>query len=284
MKIGIVGLGLIGASLAGDLRHHGHEVYGVSRRGSTCETALARGLVDFAQPDLALLRATDVVFLCTPIHTIIPTLAALVPHLHADVIVTDVASVKTAIAQPATHLWPGFIGGHPMAGTADQGIDAAQANLFQGAPYVLTPTETTDLTQLETLKALIAPLGVRLYQCSPEDHDQAVAWISHLPVMVSAALIHACDQETQGNIFTLAQQLASSGFRDTSRVGGGNPELGRLMAEYNQPALLKSLKIYQQQLQNLITLIDLKQWEEVEAKLQQAHGDRPHYLGQFPPA
>ncbi|MEY2985682.1 MAG: prephenate dehydrogenase, partial [Cyanobacteriota bacterium] len=146
----------------------------------------------------------------------------------------------------------------------------------------LTPTANTDPTQLATLKALITPLGVKLYQCSPEDHDQAVAWISHLPVMVSAALIDACEQETQKDILVLAQQLASSGFRDTSRVGGGNPELGRLMAEYNQAALLKSLKIYQQQLHRLVTQIELKQWDEVEATLQQSHGDRLLYLGQLP--
>jgi arogenate dehydrogenase (NADP+) len=282
MKIGIVGLGLIGASLAGDLRRQGHEVYGVSRRASTCEQALGRGFVNFASQDLGLLRSVEVIFLCTPIHLIIPTLARLVPHLTSPTIVTDVASVKTAIARPASQLWPHFIGGHPMAGTADQGIDAAQANLFQGAPYVLTPTANTDPTQLATLKALITPLGVKLYQCSPEDHDQAVAWISHLPVMVSAALIDACEQETQKDILVLAQQLASSGFRDTSRVGGGNPELGRLMAEYNQAALLKSLKIYQQQLHRLVTQIELKQWDEVEATLQQTHGDRLLYLGQLP--
>ena len=278
MKIGIVGLGLIGASLAGDFRRRGHELYGVSRQALTCEKALQRGLVDFASQDLALLGVTDVVFLCTPIHLIIPTLAKLVPHLQPSTIVTDVASVKTAIAEPALQLWPGFIGGHPMAGTAEQGIDAAQENLFAGSPYVLTPTDDTDPTQLAQLTTLIASLGVKLYCCSPEEHDQAVAWISHLPVMVSAALLQACDQETQGDIFYLAQQLASSGFRDTSRVGGGNPELGRLMAEYNQPALLKSLKIYQQQLSSLIALIELREWGEIEAKLRQTHGDRPKYL------
>ncbi|MFM1842806.1 MAG: prephenate dehydrogenase, partial [Cyanobacteriota bacterium] len=208
MKIGIVGLGLIGASLAGDFRRRGHTVYGVSRQPLTCEKALQRGLVDVASQDLPQLAATEVVFFCTPIHLIIPTLAKLVPFLTPSTIVTDVASVKTAIAAPAMQLWPGFIGGHPMAGTAEQGIDAAQENLFAGSPYVLTPTETTDPAQLAQLQTLVDSLGATCYLCSPEDHDQAVAWISHLPVMVSAALIQACDQETQGTIFYLAQQLA----------------------------------------------------------------------------
>lgn len=278
MHIGIVGLGLIGASMAGDLRRQGHYLYGVSRKASTCDQALQRGLVDVAGQDLALLHQAEVVFLCTPIDLIVPTLANLVPYLSPTAIATDVGSVKTAIVQPAQALWPGFIGGHPMAGTAAQGIDAAQANLFAGAPYVLTPTADTDRQQLEILETLITSLGATLYHCSPEEHDQAVAWISHLPVMVSAVLLHACEQETSGDIYHLAQQLASSGFRDTSRVGGGNPELGRLMAEYNQSALLKALKIYQQQLGSLITLIELKEWEAIEAKLQQSHDDRPLYL------
>jgi arogenate dehydrogenase (NADP+) len=278
MKIGIVGLGLIGASLAGDLRKQGHYLLGVSRQQNTCEKAVQRQLVDEAGQDLGLLAPAEVIFLCTPINLILPTLEKLIPHLAPTAIVTDVASVKTAIANPAGKLWPHFIGGHPMAGTAAQGIDGAEENLFVNAPYVLTPTEHTDPDQLARLQGVLEPLGVRIYLCSPEDHDQAVAWISHLPVMVSATLLHACDQETQGDIFTLAQQLASSGFRDTSRVGGGNPELGRMMAEYNQPALLKSLKIYQKQLNNLVTLIELKEWDEIEAKLQQSHGDRPNYL------
>jgi len=278
MNIGIVGLGLIGASLAGDLRRQGHTLYGVSRQLITCEKALQRGLVDFAGQDLALLAPTEIIFLCTPIDLIIPTLEKIIPHLNPTAIVTDVASVKTAIAKPAMQLWPGFIGGHPMAGTAAQGIDGSVENLFVNAPYVLTPTDNTDPDQLACLRSVLEPLGVKIYCCSPADHDQAVAWISHLPVMVSAALIRACDQETNGDIFALAQQLASSGFRDTSRVGGGNPALGRMMAEYNQPALLKSLKVYQQQLNSLITLIELREWDEIEDKLHQAHGDRPKYL------
>lgn len=278
MNIGIVGLGLIGASLAGDLRRRGHYLYGVSRKASTCDQALERGLVDVAGQDLGLLSAAEVVFICTPIHLILPTLTKLVPYLSPTAIATDVGSVKTAIVEPARKLWPGFIGGHPMAGTAEQGIDAAQVNLFRGAPYVLTPTADTDHHQLEKLEHLIDSLGAKIYRCSPAEHDQAVAWISHLPTMVSATLLHACEQETNGDIYALAQQLASSGFRDTSRVGGGNPELGRLMAEYNQAALLKTLKTYQQQLSGLITLIELKEWEAIEAKLCQAQGDRPLYL------
>lgn len=278
MKIGVVGLGLIGVSLAGDLRRQGHYLMGVSRQQSTCEKAVKRQLVDEAGQDLSLLQTAEIVFLCTPIQLILPTLEKLIPHLAPTAIVTDVASVKTAIADPAIKLWKGFIGGHPMAGTAAQGIDGAEENLFVNAPYVLTPTEHTDPEQLACLRSVLEPLGVKIYLCAPEDHDQAVAWISHLPVMVSAALIQACAGEKDADILKLAQNLASSGFRDTSRVGGGNPELGTMMATYNQQALLKSLQDYRQQLDNLITLISNQQWPELHHLLQQTNGERESYI------
>ncbi|AIE73729.1 MULTISPECIES: prephenate/arogenate dehydrogenase [unclassified Synechocystis] len=278
MKIGVVGLGLIGASLAGDLRRRGHYLMGVSRQQSTCEKAVERQLVDEAGQDLSLLQTAEIIFLCTPIQLILPTLERLIPHLAPTAIVTDVASVKMAIAAPASKLWPGFIGGHPMAGTAAQGIDGAEENLFINAPYVLTPTEYTDPDQLACLRSVLEPLGVKIYLCTPADHDQAVAWISHLPVMISAALIQACAGEKDANILNLAQNLASSGFRDTSRVGGGNPELGTMMATYNQRALLKSLQDYRQQLDNLISLINDQQWSELHRLLQQTNGDRTNYI------
>ncbi|MBE9176238.1 prephenate/arogenate dehydrogenase [Synechocystis salina LEGE 06155] len=278
MKIGVVGLGLIGASLAGDLRRQGHYLIGVSRQQSTCEKAVERQLVDEAGQDLSPLHTAKIIFLCTPIQLILPTLEKLIPHLDPTAIVTDVASVKTAIAAPASQLWPGFIGGHPMAGTAAQGIDGAEENLFVNAPYVLTPTDRTDPDQLACLRSVLEPLGVKIYLCTPADHDQAVAWISHLPVMVSAALIQACAGEKDGDILKLAQNLASSGFRDTSRVGGGNPELGTMMATYNQQALLKSLQDYRQQLDKLITLISDQQWPELHRLLQQTNGDRESYI------
>jgi arogenate dehydrogenase (NADP+) len=119
---------------------------------------------------------------------------------------------------------------------------------------------------------------MNIYECSPEEHDLAVAMISHAPVIISANLIATCQQESDRQVLKLAQNLASSGFRDTSRVGGGNPELGRLMAEYNRSAVLRSLYLYQQSLQATIDLIENQQWIELEAFLTKTQSDRPSYL------
>ncbi len=278
MIIGIVGLGLIGGSLGLDFRNRGHQVLGVSRQQITIKRALERGVVDEASCDLSLLSSAEVIFLCPPLRMILPTLQALLPHLNPGTIVTDVGSVKTAIAEAGDAIWPKFIGGHPMAGTAEQGIEAAQRGLFEGAAYVLTPTDHTNRQDLEILTQLIQGLGARLHTCSPPDHDQAVAWISHLPVMISASLIASTQQEADPKVLALAHQLASSGFRDTSRVGGGNPELGRMMAQFNGPALLHSLTLYRQELERVTELIALEQWDALQNWLAQTHGDRQKFL------
>ena len=275
MKIGILGLGLIGGSLGFDLRSHGHYVLGVSRRLSTCETAMTIGCVDEAGLDMNLLAMMDVVFICTPIGLIVPKFAELINYVSTSCIITDVGSVKTSIVQGIAPHWQNFIGGHPMAGRADSGVEAAQRNLFVDKPYVLTPTATTPKYVIEVMEGLVSQLGSKIYHCSPQDHDLAVSWISHLPVMVSSSLIAACMGQKDGQVLELAQNLASSGFRDTSRVGGGNPELGLMMAQYNRQALLASLQKYRAQIDDTINAIEQEDWQALEEKLSFTQQVRP---------
>ncbi len=274
MNIGIVGLGLIGGSLGLDLRSQGYRVLGVSRQVATCEQAIARGIVDAASTDGQLLETANLVFLCTPLGVMETTVKAIIPHLSPETTLTDVGSVKAWVVNTLAPLWPNFVGGHPMAGTADSGVAAAQRGLFQDAPYVLTPTATTPKSALEQVEKVVQSLHVRIYHCSPEEHDLAVAWISHLPVMISASLIAACVQEANLEVQLLAKALASSGFRDTSRVGGGNPELGLMMAQYNQKSLLRSLDTYRQQLDHLIEAIAQSDWATLQALLEQTRQTR----------
>jgi arogenate dehydrogenase (NADP+) len=293
MNIGIVGLGLIGGSLGldllasnlnSDLNSDQHNyVWGLSRNPETCKQAEAIAAVNMASTHIEAIHdrdRTDIVVICTPIAAILPTIAAIAPHLPANVIFTDVGSVKAAIVEPASQICQQFsqrfVGGHPMAGTAFQGILAAERNLFKNRPCVVTPSQ--DLDALQQVRSLWQSVGMNVYECSPEEHDRAVAMISHLPVMISASLINTCQQESDAIVLKLAQNLASSGFRDTSRVGGGNPELGRLMAEYNQSALLRSLYTYQRSLQGVIDLIETKQWEQLEVFLTNTQGDREFYV------
>ncbi|MGD1904389.1 MAG: prephenate/arogenate dehydrogenase [Leptolyngbyaceae cyanobacterium] len=278
MQIGIVGLGLIGGSLGLDLRALGHRVYGIARRPDTCVAAVGLGAVDSATSDLASLAPVDLVMVCTPIAAIAPTVEALAPHLSPETVVTDVGSVKGAVVTAAAAHWPWFVGGHPMAGKAEAGLAAAEANLFVNRAYVVTPLAETPPAAISRVQDLAQSLQAKVLTCSPSDHDRAVAWISHLPVMVSSSLIQACLQESDGTVLALAKALASSGFASTSRVGGGNPELGMMMARYNREALLESLRNYQDQLTQLTQLIDGEQWSTLEALLTRSQQARPEFL------
>lgn len=277
MNIGILGLGLIGGSLGLDLRSHGHHLLGVSLRESTCTRAVALGCVERASVNLKELAQAEVVFICTPLGLIIPTFEQLITHLDPACIVTDVGSVKSPIVKAIAPMWENFIGGHPMAGTADSGIEAAQKNLFVNRPYVLTPVTTTPTAAITVVEEIVTQLGATLYHCPPEDHDRATSWISHLPVMVSASLIAACMSETDSYVLQLAQKLASSGFGDTSRVGGGNPELGVMMARYNRDCLLLTLQQYRHNLDELIDLIEQEDWAGLENKFRATQQSRPKY-------
>lgn len=277
MNIGIIGLGLIGGSLGLDLRSCGYKVLGVSRREQVCQIATDRGVVDIASTDLAILAEAEVIFVCTPIAAILPTVQQLIPYLDPIAVLTDVGSVKAAVVDEVAPLWANFVGGHPMAGTADSGIEAAQTKLFVSKPYVLTPIASTSATATAKIEEIVTSIQAKIYYCSPQDHDRAVSLISHLPVMVSGTLIATCNSDDL-EVVKLAQNLASSGFRDTSRVGGGNPELGMMMARYNREELLRSLHHYRQNIDKVINLIEQEDWKSLEQQLQLNHAARKQFV------
>ncbi|NJM97015.1 MAG: prephenate/arogenate dehydrogenase [Phormidesmis sp. RL_2_1] len=278
MNIGIVGLGLIGGCLGLDFKALGYQVHGIGRREETCAAAVQRHIVDTASTDIATLQACNVVFICTPIATIVPMVEQLASVLAPGTVLTEVGSVKAAIVDTATQLWPQFVGGHPMSGKSEAGLDAAEAGIFQQRPYVITPLAHTDPTAVDRIEQLASALGSHLYCCSPEAHDRAVAWISHLPVMVSSSLIVSVLQEADPEILALAQHLASSGFRDTSRVGGGNPELGLMMAQYNRAEVLRSLKQYQAAIAQTIAQIESQDWPALSQQLETTKAGRSHFV------
>lgn len=280
MNIGIVGLGLIGGCLGIDFKALGHRVYGVARRPATVKEAIALNIVDSASTDLGSLAPCDIVFICTPIATIVPVVEQLAPVLAPETPITDVGSVKAAIVEAATRHWPAFVGGHPMSGKSEAGLAAADPQIFKSRPYVITPIARTDSKAAQVVESLATQLGSHLHHCTPAEHDRAVAWISHLPVMVSASLIHAALQEPDKAVLELSQQLASSGFRDTSRVGGGNAELGVMMAQYNQAEMLRALKRYQMEIERTIEQVESSDWEAIAQKLKTTGIGRSQFVSE----
>ena len=173
-----------------------------------------------------------------------------------------------------------FVASHPMAGTVHAGVEAGQLDLFRGRPWVATPDATTAAPALEAVRELAEALGAHWLTCEAAAHDRAVALISHLPVLVSAALLQTADRATAAAppLASLVRALASSGFADTSRVGGGNPELGALMARCNQGALLAALERYREAITDLETLVRAGEWDVLQQELATCQQLRPPFL------
>jgi arogenate dehydrogenase (NADP+) len=181
-----------------------------------------------------------------------------------------------------------------MAGTAAMGVEAGVAGLFAGRPWVATPEPATDPAALAAVRGLAETVGARWLSCAAADHDRAVALISHLPVLVSAALLQSADRASAGvapraspghdggALAGLVRALASSGFADTTRVGGGNPELGTLMARCNREPLLAALACYRQQLESLEQLVQQGEWEGLSRALEGCRALRPEFLAAEP--
>lgn len=269
--IGVVGLGLIGGSLALDLRAQGLAVRALVHRQATAERARQRGLADQVSTDPAVLADCALVVLALPLDRLLEPSSELLAALPAGAVVTDVGSVKGPVLD-RWGPWPRFVASHPMAGTAQAGVEAGLTGLFAGRPWVATPTDATDPEALAVVRGLAEAVDARWVECPAADHDQAVALISHLPVLLGAALIEAAGQAP------LARALASSGFADTSRVGGGNPELGTLMARYNREALLEALSRYRTSLEDLEQRVRGGDWPGLAQRLSQAQAQRPEFL------
>ena len=287
--VGIVGLGLIGGSLGLDLLASGVEVRALVHRQATAERARERGLATVVGTDPAVLQGCGLVVLALPLDRLLDPDPGLLSALSPDAVLTDVGSVKAPVLRRWRQLLEGagraaqgarFVAGHPMAGTASAGVEAGEAHLFQGRPWVATPDADTDPEALAAVRDLAERVGARWITCAADDHDRAVALISHLPVLVGAALLATADRASAAaGLGQLARFLASSGFADTTRVGGGNPELGTLMARTNRDALLTALAAYRGGIAELESLVVAQNWDALAAGLTQAQALRPAFLG-----
>ena len=281
-SVGIVGLGLIGGSLGLDLRALGWSVQGLVHRTATAERALERGLVDAVSTDPACLSSCDLVILSLPIPALLAPESTLLEAIPGSAVVTDVGSVKQPVLEVWRSLHPRFVASHPMAGTASAGVEAGQAGLFRGRPWIATPEAGTDPAALDVVRSLAQCLGSRWHTASAEQHEQAVALISHMPVLVSAALLRTAGDERDPEIRQLAQSLASSGFSDSTRIGGGNPDLGVAMASSNSAAVLKALAAYRWSLEQLEDAVLRNNWQQLHRELQRTQSLRPDYQQSSP--
>ncbi|MDA0717907.1 MAG: prephenate/arogenate dehydrogenase [Cyanobacteria bacterium] len=279
--VGIVGLGLIGGSLGLDLQRQGVEVRALVHREATAERARQRCLASEVSTTPSVLAGCSLVVLALPLDRLLKPPQELVAALPPQAVITDVGSVKAPVLELWQGLHPRFVASHPMAGTAEAGVEAGVGGLFAGRPWVATPDPQTDPACLAAVRALAESVGAHWLSCGAAEHDQAVALISHLPVLVGAALLQTADRASAAGTEGLAglvRALASSGFAAASRVGGGNPELGTLMARCNREALLVALAAYRQQLGALEQQVRQEDWQGLRQELDRTQDLRPQFL------
>jgi prephenate dehydrogenase len=231
-RVGIWGVGLIGGSLGLAIKRFDPRIYllGVGRDPERLEIARNLGAVDSWQTEqTADLRDCDLVVLATPVEHILSTVGALGDRLQPEAVVTDVGSTKRrTCAEAWAHFPTGveFIGGHPVAGREVAGVENSSASLFAKAPYVLCPRAGAALDSLQRLRALVERLGAQPWIMSPEEHDHAIAWLSHIPQLLSTALADLAGKENLG--------IAGSGFRDMIRLAGSPYSVWKSIVETNQ--------------------------------------------------
>lgn len=226
MKIGVVGLGLIGGSIFKKLTDlNSDEIIGISNSVKN---------ISNITNDYNNLKECNIVFVCVPMNKTLEVLDKLNSILDKKTIVTDVCSLKEFVSKKQYNFK--FIPSHPMAGTENSGWDNSFAELFENAKWAITPIEDTAIKDFNLLKKIIKSLGAEVVMTTPKEHDKAVALISHAPMLIAQALCKNIEKNE------LAQKLAASGFRDTTRLALSNVEMANDMINMNNKNIRKAVK------------------------------------------
>jgi prephenate dehydrogenase len=279
-KLVVIGVGLIGGSVACALRRAGcvRRVVGLGRSLPNMRRALELGVIDEAAADLgAAVKGADAIVLAVPVRQNDAILAQLGAHAEASALITDTGSTKADFAQAAARLLPGrlamVVPGHPIAGAELTGVEAASADLFAGKNVVLTPLAENLESSIERTQALWLSCGARVSRMSPAHHDKVFSAISHLPHVLAYALVHMVATRPDANeLFG----FAAGGFRDFTRIAGSSPEMWRDIALANREALLADIAVYSRELAQLAELIrggDATQLEQILAAARSARQD-----------
>lgn len=267
-RIAVLGLGLLGGSVAAAARRAGaaERVVGATRSTDAGARAVANGWVDEACGADEAARGADLIVLATPLYAMPDVLRGLAPGLRDGAIVTDVGSVKAPLVETLPGLLPSgatYVGSHPMAGSHERGIEHARADLFQGAACVVTGDAGS--AACERICAFWRALGARVVMRSPEQHDVEVAWTSHVPHALAFAFASAFGDAPGG-----ARAVAGGGFRDFTRIAMSDPELWSDILTANRKALAAPLAAVAEVLGALARAIEANEAEAVERTLSRA--------------
>lgn len=276
-------MGLIGGSIGLALKKSGKikKITGYDVSKDSLIEAREIGAIDCIADDLKkAVLMTEVIIIAAPLGQYESILKEISPLLNADVIVTDVGSVKGFISSMFQKYLPKniqFIGGHPMAGSEKDGIKAARSSMYENAYYFLTPSENTTQNTIEKIKTLVTEMKAYPIIVTPQEHDKIVAMISHIPHLTAAMLVISlslCDG-------TKYLPFAGGGFRDSTRIASGNPEMWKDIFLYNKTEVLRSIEGLQKNLSNFKYALYTEKEDEILEILGEAKRTRDKIPGRF---
>jgi len=266
-NIAIVGLGLMGGSLALALQGKCAALYGIDSNHATLKLALDKRIVDEADSDLARLSAlpqVDLIILATPVLTIIDFIQKLPSLIQKSCIILDLGSTKKDIVQAMSALPQYFdpIGGHPVCGKEKLGLENADARLFQNAPFIITPLERTTRRARNAAEQVVSVIGAHLIEMDAEEHDLALAFTSHLPFLISSALVLSTPVE-----YSL---LIGTGFRSTSRLAGTPSHMMMGILKSNRDNILNGIRAFRTSLNNFEAALQDENYSQLEMIIDQS--------------
>ena len=287
-KVTLAGVGLLGGSLGLALKQRklADLVVGFVRREESIKECEAHGAVDSATLDLhEAISGAELVVLCTPIAKMKSLVAQMRPALGKGAIVTDVGSVKGSVVRdlerPVAKMGGTFVGSHPMAGAERMGVAAARGDLFNNAVCIVTPSAESDKFAVEKVEELWRAVGARPLRMSPKLHDELVSRSSHLPHVLAATLANAV---LDPRLPDEQSSLCANGFRDTTRIASGSPEMWRDIAIANRENLIAALDSYIEDLEDFRRMLKSKGEKAISKFFETAKKRRDQWAGKAPSA
>ncbi len=270
-KITVIGVGLLGASLAKACKEQGlaNEILGYGRNRENLEKARTLKIIDYYSTDLSeAVKNADLIVLCTPVSAIAPLIQNMIADIRPGTLITDVGSVKDPIVREVEKLIPEgiyFIGSHPIAGGENSGLEASAANLYEGAQCIVTPTSKTDKKALDKISALWRAVGMDVTSLSPDEHDFIFGAVSHLPHIVAYALMNTLGAlRTQNDHEVIT--FSGAGLKDITRIASSNPVMWRDICLSNRDHSLDLIDRFLVKLNEIRSIIEKGDGQGLESK------------------
>ena len=283
-QVTIIGVGLLGASLAKVMRYEGlvGKIIGNGRNEENLKKAVELKIIDIGAKDLqSAVEKSDLIIMCVPVGRMAPLLTEFIPWVKKGCHITDVGSVKGSLVAELEKIISEsghFIGSHPLAGGEKSGLSASDKDLFKGARCIVTPTSSSDSDALKKVSLLWEKIGMKVSMMDAEEHDQALGAVSHLPHVVAYALMNTVgDLKTSDDEKYLS--FSAGGLRDTTRIASSDPVMWRDICTHNSKQVLRCIDLFQDSLGKIREYIEKQESGKLEESFKNAKEHRLKLTG-----